>query len=85
MEWAEVPQAGRWLEEAGGNADDGLMTYGMCLRIGHVVVVGSPYHTGGPTMLKGVHMVTFIVNLEHYMVRDFCYFIIDHLHCLFFS
>ena len=44
MEWAEVPRAGRWLEEAGRNADDGLMTYRMCLRIGHMVVVGSPYH-----------------------------------------
>jgi len=22
-----VPRAGRWLEEAGGNADDGLTTY----------------------------------------------------------
>ena len=27
MEWAEVPRAGRWLEEAGGNADDGLTMY----------------------------------------------------------
>jgi len=27
MEWAEVPRAGRWFEEAGGNADDGLTTY----------------------------------------------------------
>jgi len=39
VEWAEVPQAGCWLEEAGRNADDGLTTYRMCLRIGHVVVV----------------------------------------------
>ena len=33
-------------------------------------------------------MVTFIVNLGHYMVRDFCYWliflIIDYLHYLFF-
>jgi len=48
VEWAEVPRAGRWLEEAGGNADDGLTTYRMCLRIGHMVMVGSPYHMYPP-------------------------------------
>ena len=42
LEWAEVPRAGRWLEEAGGSRSDGLSTVSTVL--GHVVVVGSPYH-----------------------------------------
>jgi hypothetical protein len=32
VEWGEVPRAGRWLEEAGRNADDGLTMYRMCLQ-----------------------------------------------------
>ena len=44
--WAEVPQAGRWLEEAGRSGSDGSNDVQDLSTVGHVVVVGSPYHTG---------------------------------------
>jgi len=47
MEWAEVPRAGRWLEEAGRNGDDGLTTYRMCLRWVTWSWGRSPYHNDG--------------------------------------
>ena len=41
-----MPRAGRWLEEAGGSRGDGSNDVQDLSTMGHVVVVGSPYHNG---------------------------------------
>ena len=40
-----MPRAGRWLEEAGSSPGDGSNDVQDLSTMGHVVVVGSPYHT----------------------------------------
>ena len=40
-----MPRAGRWLEEAGGSRSDVSNDVQDLSTMGHVVVVGSPYHT----------------------------------------
>ena len=40
-----MPRAGRWLEEAGGSRGDGSNDVQDLSTMGHVVMVGSPYHT----------------------------------------
>ena len=41
-----MPRAGRWLEEAGGSRGDLSNNVQDLSTMGHVVVVGSPYHIG---------------------------------------
>ena len=43
-----MPRAGRWLEDAGGSRGNGSNDVQDLSTMGHVVVVGSPYHMYPP-------------------------------------
>ena len=46
-----MPRAGRWLEEAGSSRGNGSNDVQDLSTMGHVVVVGSPYHTARNLLL----------------------------------
>ena len=47
-----MPRAGRWLEEAGGSHSDVSNNVQDLSMMGHVVVVGSPYHNARGVVLS---------------------------------
>ena len=65
-----MPRAGHWLEEAGRSRSDGSNNVQDLSMMGHVVMVGSPYHNSkgdkaGENKETKVHTPPFALLAAH--------------------